>query len=145
MSRDLALYFSNKLAGEWSASSVTNLLSSAAVEDISQTSKWEALDPLIRVRVLLAPMFLRRQEFAELRSALITLKTTAANDNDEWVRVMAAAVGPYDGILHMDAVIQHSKLVKATLEETKRHAAAADPTIFRPLEVRYRKNNRYIF
>lgn len=135
MSRDLALYFSNKLAGEWSASSVTGLLTSEVVEDISTTRKWEALDPLVRVRVLLAPMFLRRQELAELRSALNQLKATATNDNDEWVRVMAAAVGSYDGILHMDAVIEHSKLVKATLEETKRHAAGADPTDFRPLEV----------
>ena len=137
MSRDLALYFSNKLASEWSASSITGLLSPAVIEDISTTKKWEALDPLVRVRLLLAPMFLRRQELAELRPALTALKSVVAQDTDEWVRVIAAAVGSYDGVLHMDAVLEHSKLVKATLEELKRHGAGADPTIFRPLEEKY--------
>jgi hypothetical protein len=138
MSRDLALYFSNKLASEWSASSVTGLLSPAVIEDISTTQKWEALDPLVRVRLLLAPMFLRRQELGDLRSALTTLsKSVVAQDSDEWVRVILAAVGSYDGVLHMDGVIEHSKLVKATLEELKRHGAGADPKIFRPLEEKY--------
>ncbi|KAG7670603.1 hypothetical protein Ndes2526A_g00377 [Nannochloris sp. 'desiccata'] len=138
MSRDLALYFSNKLASEWSASSVAGLLSPAVVEDISTTQKWEALDPLVRVRLLLAPMFLRRQELAGLRPALTTLaKSVVAQDSDEWVRVIAAAVGSYDGVLHLDNVLEHSKLVKATLEELKRHGTGADPTIFRPLEEEY--------
>jgi hypothetical protein len=83
-------------------------------------------------------MFLRRQELADLRPALTTLsKTVVDQDSDEWVRVIAAAVGSYDGILHMDGVVEHSKLVKATLEELKRHGAGADPTIFRPLEEKY--------
>jgi hypothetical protein len=138
MSRDLALYFSNKLASEWSASSVAGLLSPAVVEDISTTQKWEALDPLVRVRLLLAPMFLRRQELAGLRPALTTLaKSVVTQDSDEWVRVIAAAVGSYDGVLHLDNVLEHSKLVKATLEELKRHGTGADPKIFRPLEEKY--------
>jgi len=138
MSRDLALYFSNKLASEWSASSVAGLLSPAVVEDISTTQKWEALDPLVRVRLLLAPMFLRRQELAGLRPALTTLaKSAVTQDSDEWVRVISAAVGSYDGVLHLDNVLENSKLVKATLEELRRHGAGADPKIFRPLEEKY--------
>lgn len=31
---------------------------------------------------------------------------------DEWVRVLARAVGPYDGRLHLDAVLKDSKLVR---------------------------------
>ena len=81
-------------------------------------------------------MFLRRQELTDLQPALVTLKAAADQDPDEWVRIVAAAVGPYDGVLHMDAVKEHSKLVRSTLEETRRHGTGADATLFRPLEVR---------
>ena len=133
--RDHALYFSNKLAGEWSANSVTGLLSASVIDDISAPQKWRALDPLVRVRLLLSPMFLRRQELAQLRSSLTTLTAAALKDLDEWGRIMAAAVGPYDGVLHMDAVLEQSKLVRSTLEETRRHGGGANPSLFRPLEV----------
>lgn len=137
MSRDLALHFSNKLAGEWSASTVTPQLSPAVIEDLASASKWDALDPLVRVRLLLAPMFLRGAELHDLRGSLRALTSAAVTDNDEWVRVIAAAVGQYDGRLHMDAVKEHSRLVSATLDEVRRYGAAADARIYRPLEERY--------
>lgn len=129
------LHVSNKLAGEWSAGSVTGMLSPAVVEYLTTEKKWDALDPLIKARLLLSPLFLRLKELHELEEPLKKLKLAGTADRDEWVRVMAAAVGPYDGRLHMDDVIKESKVVKTTLEDVRRLAADADPSLFRPLEV----------
>lgn len=143
MSRDVALHISNKLAGEWSVSSATPLLSSAAIESLASDEKWNALDPLLRVRLLLAPLFLRPADLKEMLPSLSLLTETASRDKDEWVRIIAAAVSPYDGTLHMEAVKKQSKLVEATLSEVRlaHGTSSVLSQTFRPLEEQYLSDN----
>jgi hypothetical protein len=136
MSVDLALRISGKLAGDWSASNVVGHLTAEAVDSLSAPAQWEALDPLVRTRLLLAPLFLRGAELGPLRPALRRLRAAAAGDQDEWVRATAAAVGDYDGALHMEALAKESKLVRRTLEDLRARLQGADPALSRPLEVR---------
>jgi len=131
-----SLQFSNKLTGEWSASGVTGLLTQQSLEAIIGQQKWDALEPIMRARLLLSPLFLRLSELHELREPLLKLKEVGTADKDEWVRVIAAAVGPYDGRLHIEEVMNESKLVKSTLEDVRRRGACANPALFRPREVR---------
>lgn len=42
--------------------------------------KWESLDPLVRSRLLLAPLFMRKRELAELQPALGKLAAAGAAD-----------------------------------------------------------------
>lgn len=42
--------------------------------------KWESLDPLVRSRLLLAPLFMRKRDLAELRPALAKLAAAGAAD-----------------------------------------------------------------
>ena len=42
--------------------------------------RWESLDPLVRSRLLLAPLFMRKRELAELRPALEKLAAAGAAD-----------------------------------------------------------------
>ena len=137
MSGDAVLEFSNKLTGEWSASSVTGLLSEATIASLAAPQQWEALDPLVRARLVLSPLFLRAADLKTLGEPLRKLKAVAAADRDEWVRVLAAAVGGYDGRLHMEEVAQHSKVVETTLEDVRRLGAGADTALYRPLEASY--------
>lgn len=146
MSRDFALQISNKLAGEWSASSATPLLSSTAIDNIASEQKWNALDPLLRVRLLLAPLFLRPSDVREMLSSLSMLIETASHDKDEWVRIIAAAVNPYDGTLHIEAVKKLSKLIETTLTEVRVAYQKSCPqdvpsSKFRPLEEKYLSDN----
>jgi hypothetical protein len=42
--------------------------------------KWEGLDPLVRARLLLAPLFMRRRDQGELAPALAKLAAAGADD-----------------------------------------------------------------
>jgi hypothetical protein len=48
---------------------------------------------------------------AELQRALQRLQDVVGSEADEWVKVMAAAAGPLDGRLHLQAVMQKSPAV----------------------------------
>jgi hypothetical protein len=48
---------------------------------------------------------------AELQAALRQLRAAVAADPDEWAKVMAAAAGPLDGRLHLDALMRQSPVV----------------------------------
>lgn len=137
MSRDLALHFAHKLSSEWSASSVTGQLSETVITYLSSSEKWKALDAQVRTRLVLSPLFLRLKELSDLQPSLSTLKTTASADKDDWVRCIAAAVGPYDGRLHINEVIHMNSMVKHTLEEVCRQGKDADPDVYRPLEEKF--------
>lgn len=54
---------------------------------------------------------------------------------DEWVRAMAQSVDGYDGRLHTDRLVAGSKLVAKTVTGMQPLLDAADPRLFRPLEV----------
>lgn len=80
-SRDLGLHISSKLSGDWSAANVTNLLSEPVLEHL--LARWETLDPLVRARLLLSPLFLRKKDLADLHSELERLAEVGAGDR--WV------------------------------------------------------------
>lgn len=77
------------------------------------TNQFSRLEPMVRVRLLLSTLFLpaERRDGA-LRPALERLAEVAASEDDEWVRVVGAAVGRFDGRLHIEEVIKESTLVR---------------------------------
>ncbi len=51
------------------------------------------------------------------------------------MKLMAQAVGPYDGRLHTEDMLAANKLVRETLADVTARLQGADPSVFRPLEV----------
>lgn len=104
------------LAEHWSASSYVRELQNEheAAQNILfilQDQELRKLEPLIKVRLLLAPLFLRKQERDTLKDSLQVLADKLCLDDDDWVRVTAYAVGRYEGHLDLAAVVKASKAV----------------------------------
>lgn len=78
MSRDLGLHVSSKLSGDWSAAAVTSLLSEPVLEHL--LSRWEALDPLVRARLLLSPLFLSKRDLKDLQAELQNMAEVGCGD-----------------------------------------------------------------
>jgi hypothetical protein len=76
--RDLTLYVASKLGSDWSAASAAGLLTPPAIDHLIKG--WDTLDPLVRARLLLSPLFLRRAEVQGMLPALQKLVSTAAAD-----------------------------------------------------------------
>ncbi|KAL4439992.1 hypothetical protein ABPG75_002993 [Micractinium tetrahymenae] len=134
---DFSRFVANKLNGEWSASNVSSMLTDTILEYLVSGDKWESLDPLVRSRLLLAPLFMRKRELAELQPALGKLAAAGAADKDEWVRATAQSVDGYDGRLHTDKLLGGSTLVAKTVAGMQPLLNKADPRLFRPLEEVY--------
>ncbi|RMZ54434.1 hypothetical protein APUTEX25_002010, partial [Auxenochlorella protothecoides] len=128
--RDLTLHISSKLAGEWSAPNVAGMLTAPVLEYL--VSKWSDLDTMVKTRLLLAPLAMKGASLEELRPQLQAMVEAGVADKDEWVRVMALAVGPYDGRIHLGAVAADFKLVGKTLDELVSGLREADPLLYRP-------------
>ena len=60
MIRDLAHYATSKLQGDWSAAAFTKSLSREMLQSL--VPRFDKLDPLVRVRLLLAAMLLPRAQ-----------------------------------------------------------------------------------
>lgn len=52
----------------------------------------------VQVRILLACLFLPRRELESLHEPLQSLADVARNDDDEWVKVTALALGDCQGV-----------------------------------------------
>jgi len=108
------------LSEDWSASAYVRELQNeqAAAQNILfilQDQELRKLEPLIKVRLLLAPLFLRKQERDRLKDSLQVLADKLCLDDDEWVKVTAYAVGRYEGHLDLAAVSKASRAVSALL------------------------------
>lgn len=106
------------LAEDWSASAYVRELQNeqAAAQNILfilQDQELRKLEPLIKVRLLLAPLFLRKQERDRLKDSLQVLADKLCLDDDDWVKVTAYAVGRYEGHLDHAAVSKASRAVSA--------------------------------
>ena len=104
------------LAEDWSASGYVRELQNeqAAAQNILfilQDQELRKLEPLIKVRLLLAPLFLRKQERDSLKDYLQVLADKLCLDDDDWVKITAHAVGRYEGHLDLAAVIKTSRAV----------------------------------
>lgn len=78
MSRDLGLHVSSKLSGDWSAGNVTSVLSEPVLEHL--LSRWESMDPLVRARLLLSPLFLRKKDLQDLQPELQQMAEVGCGD-----------------------------------------------------------------
>lgn len=135
--RDLVLQFSNRLAGEWSANSVCGLLTEGAIDYIASAKKWEAMEPLIRARLVLSPLFLRKYDLDDMHDHVRRLRCMAVEDRNEWVKMLGAAVGEYDGRIHTDEVEEAMPMVESSIDEIAKLAEGVDPLMYRPLEEEY--------
>ena len=135
--RDLVLQFSNRLAGEWSANSVCGLLTEESIDYVASAKKWEAMEPLIRARLVLSPLFLRKYDLDEMHGHVMKLRGMAVDDRNEWVKMLGAAVGEYDGRIHTDEVENVMPMVKSSIDEIAKLAEGVDPLMYRPLEEDY--------
>ena len=106
------------LSDHWGASSYVRELQNeqAAAQNILfilQDQELRKLEPLIKVRLLLAPLFLRKQERDNLKDSLQVLADKLCLDDDDWVKVTAYAVGRYKGHLDLAGVVKASNAVSA--------------------------------
>jgi hypothetical protein len=104
-----------RLQGDWAAGDAISLLSEESIDYM--LAQWAALPPLIRSRLLLSPLFARRKALQDLHPTLHRLAEAARDSQDEWVRLIGAAVGPYDGTLHLQPVVRDIKLVAALFND----------------------------
>ena len=105
------------LSEHWSASAYVRELQNeqAAAQNILfilQDQELRKLEPLIKVRLLLAPLFLRKQERDNLKDSLQVLADKLCLDDDDWVKVTAYAVGRYEGHLDLAGVVKASNAVR---------------------------------
>ena len=100
MSRDVRVWTKSKLAGAWSAEAIIGDLTSELILQIRDV--FDDLDPLIRVRVLIACCLLEPGRQKELAPAVRLLLRTATKDRDEWVRFYGHALSVEEGgiVLH---------------------------------------------
>lgn len=126
------------LSGPWSASSVAGMLTVESIGKLAVSGKqWDAMDPLVKARLLVAPLFMRKSDLDAIRDELRKIQQMAKVDTNEWVSMLATAVDGYDGRIHTDKVLQSIPIVKETLDEVIGLAGSIDPMVYRPLEEEY--------
>lgn len=117
MEKSATLTADRLLAEDWSASAYVRELQNgqAAAQNILfilQDQELRKLEPLIKVRLLLAPLFLRKQERDSIKGTLQVLADKLCLDDDDWVKVTAYAVGRYEGHLDLVSVANTSRAVR---------------------------------
>lgn len=131
------LVANTKLANEWSANRCVPHISSDWLEELlADPAGLGQMNSMAKIRLLLAGLLAldkapdvtaaaaasagggrqgaseqQQQQWAELQHSLQRLRDVLGAEADEWVKVMAAAAGPLDGRLHLDAVMQRSPAV----------------------------------
>ena len=131
------------LAEDWSASGYVRELQNeqAAAQNILfilQDQELRKLEPLVKVRLLLAPLFLRKQERDSLKDSLQVLADKLCLDDDDWVKITAHAVGRYEGHLDLAAVIK-------TKQDSELHLAYARLCCAIPKAITIRSDLSFLF
>eukprot|EP00889_Picochlorum_renovo_P007297 jgi/Picre1/34327/NNA_001799.t2 len=135
---DVVSQITSTLSGPWSASSVAGMLTVESIGKLVESGKqWDAMDPLVKARLLIAPLFMRKSDLDAIRDELRKIQEMAKLDTNEWVSMLAIAVDGYDGRIHTDKVLQSIPIVKDTLDEVIELAGSIDPMAYRPLEEEY--------
>jgi hypothetical protein len=91
--RDDIAWTNAKLSGPWSAAKFAQHIKGKLLQNCLQ--RFEKLDPLVRVRLLMACLFLSDDDKATMSDQLASLAKEAQKDDDEWVRAVAFAVGDF--------------------------------------------------
>jgi hypothetical protein len=100
MQRDVPLWTSNKLAGPWSATSIIDDLTPEELERIN--AAYHHLDPLVRVRLLIACALLPPERKEYMADAFKALLDRAVNDTNNWVRLYGCALDAATGTFRFD-------------------------------------------
>lgn len=108
--RDTLVWVKSRLQGEWNAPQLASQLS---VEKLGHlVEEFDSIDPMIKVRLLVACLFLSKGHRLEYGDLLKSLSVKARADSDEWVRTVARAAGGFAGQLNLDAVLEGSAMVR---------------------------------
>eukprot|EP00798_Chlamydomonas_sp_ICE-L_P020748 gene20748-27567_t len=122
MADDAVAWANSKLQGDWSAISVASQLSQSKLRDLLPVFSKGKLDNMVKVRLLMASLFISRQGRLEMEEELQKLASLAMSDDDEWVKTMGLAVGPdFSGQLDMDAVVKGNPVGNPVVRETVSH------------------------
>lgn len=138
MQRDVVLWTTSKLSGSWSASEIASTLTVELLEQMVDV--FERMEPLIRVRLLIACTFLEPARFRELAIALEALIKKAGTDDHEWVRLYGQALKSMDGNLHLENALDAFPVLKATVEDLTARldsTDSGDTSYLRPLEEQF--------
>lgn len=110
---DMVYVANAKLSGDWSAHRFVAQIHPRALRQL--TSAFPTLDPAVKLRLLMACMSINEQQLEECREELDQLGAIAKEDEDEWVKMMAHAVGDFSGQLNMEAVMESNPVVCGSL------------------------------
>lgn len=114
---DIELWLQSKLVGDWSAPAITSQITKERLQKaLPVFPKGTQLDNMVKVRLLLACLLLGKSSKADCAEELEQLANFARSDDDEWVRIMGAAVGDFSGQLDLEAVMSQSALVSQEIE-----------------------------
>ncbi|GIM11096.1 hypothetical protein Vretimale_14655 [Volvox reticuliferus] len=107
------LWLQSKLSGEWSAQAGASGLTEERLNALSRC--FGTLDSMVKVRLLLAGLFVPSRDRSRLQPQLSELSSQAASNQDEWVRATAAAVGDFSGLMDMRALMAQFPLVRESV------------------------------
>ncbi len=145
MADDAVSWANSKLQGDWSAAAVASHLSQQKLRDLLPVFSKGKMDNMVKVRLLIACLFLSKQERRQMADDLSQLAELAKGDEDEWVRTIGLAVGSdFSGQLDLDAVLHGNHTVHETMAAIWTQldtagdgsdAECAAPDCFLPLQV----------
>jgi hypothetical protein len=102
--RDVAAFVRGKLSAPWSAEAIVDDLSADLILQIRE--KFDLLEPLVRVRLLIACCLLSTSKRQDLAPAIQLLLQTASADDNEWVRFYGKALVAGDGNINLQQALQ---------------------------------------
>lgn len=122
-----------KLQHDWSANRCVTHINTEWLDELVHDPRFGEINSMVKIRLLLAGLLaldqaptaasaaagglqsgLQDAGRAGLQDALQELRKAVGADADEWNKVMAAAAGPMDGRLDLEAVMQQSAAVSVS-------------------------------
>ncbi|KAF8062104.1 hypothetical protein HT031_004364 [Scenedesmus sp. PABB004] len=146
---DPYLVATTKLGHDWSANRAVPHVSGAWLEALLADERWPGVEPMLKLRLLLAGLVAAGQvsarapghaatsavAAAELVEALGALQRSLAGDADEWLKVMSAAAGRCDGRLELEPAMEASPAMAETMAALRQAVGeSANQALFPPLE-----------
>ena len=125
MESNQAIRYANAtLVHDWSSDRFVSSITAKTIPDITQ--HFGDLEPMAKVRLLIAcslalnklagqPEQQQNPNYQFLLDSMQHLVDRAHADDEDWVKIMAAAMGQLDGRLRLDSVIKQSSVVGTKL------------------------------
>lgn len=135
MERDITQHAAAKMQGGWSASDFSKFLKRDSLEQL--LPKFDKLDPLVRVRLLLSVLTLDDAVKQSLKQGLEKFMAAAKEDKEEWVSITAKALDNFTAPLDLTAVMSSSSVVKNTIQDLESRLETGDDSAYRPMEEPY--------